>query len=110
MKKILLALVVLFTVASNAFAGNGYCDGRSNGREIEQCYRVNIETQVANVKRKFNEAMASPNLTDQQKERLRQNQIEWGNAVESQCHGDLVCYYDSARWRDQDLAKVVGHY
>ncbi|ONN64979.1 lysozyme inhibitor LprI family protein [Herbaspirillum sp. VT-16-41] len=108
MKNSLVVLTVLSIVSSLALAGNGYCDSRPSRREQQDCYQNAIESNVSLIKQNYQFLMASPKLTQQQKQQLQNDQAAWGNKVDGYCNGNLMCLYESTASRYMYLAGMAS--
>jgi uncharacterized protein YecT (DUF1311 family) len=108
MKTSALILAALSMASSAAFAGNGYCDSRPSRREQQNCYQNAIESNVSLIKQNYQFLMASPKLTQQQKQQLQNDQTAWGNKVDGYCNGNLMCLYESTASRYMFLAGMAS--
>lgn len=108
MKTSALMLVALLMASSAAVAGNGYCDSRPSRREQQNCYQNAIESNISLIKQNYQFLMATPRLTQQQKQQLRDDQAAWGNKVDGYCNGNLMCLYESASSRYMHLAGMAS--
>lgn len=108
MKNTLLSAGLLLAFASNAFAGNGYCDSRPSNRERQNCYQNAIESNISLIKQNYQFLMSSTKLNQQQKQQLQNDQAAWGNKVDGYCNGNLMCLYESTASRYMYLAGMVS--
>lgn len=108
MKNTVFVLTILSITTSAALAGNGYCDSRPSRREQQNCYQNAIESNVSLIKRNYQFLMASPKLTQQQKQQLQNDQAAWGKKVDGYCNGNLMCLYESTSSRYMYLAGVAS--
>jgi uncharacterized protein YecT (DUF1311 family) len=98
-----IALMAIISIISlNAFANNGYCDGRGKQNAVQECYRVNVETVKQSLTKHYRALSTSPKYTVTQKQGFQKNQLEWEGRVNSQCK-TWSCVYNSFQERDQAL-------
>lgn len=100
MKKIFTAIILAFAFAGSAMA-NGYCN-RSGGAERERCYESGGRMESKQALEFFNKIQAAPNLSQADKDFLRNDQIRWGNQVANRCP-TWECYYTNMRDRKNAL-------
>jgi len=84
---------------------NGYCDSRQTQRDVDNCYRVNVEAQQRILDKNYNEVINHPKLPAANRGKLEQNQNEWANSVNSQCR-DNACMLSSLENRNSQLRQL----
>lgn len=102
MKSFVLSALSLCTFAVNVYA-NGYCDGRQTRFDIDNCYRLAIESENQKLSKTLSAIMASPKLTVAQKQSVQQSHVQWANLVNAQCKVS-VCVEKSIAQRNGELA------
>jgi uncharacterized protein len=102
MKKILLTLIVLLTLSTNAGA-NTFCYSTGNP---DLCFQTQINSFVRVYTKFLKELYSSHKFTASEKRDLENEQRDWENRVNSQC-SNSECVANSAETRAYHIAKIV---